>query len=743
MRFGRDARRPRRSACLMLIAGMAVLMVASPVVAQETDDFAPPTAATADPTQTALAEILRLEDRRATADKLLPYLAPDWPMTVRLRAVTALGACGDPDGADALLLTAQDKDNDLARAAIHALGVLFYPGRLSRLGVRPDDRVLDFLQGFLAPQPFDDAFARLEPLRAEAAAAFGKLARERRASALLPFLRWVLFSEVTDTRVAQARAALYGLMRARPFGARQAAVEALAHADPRVREMAAYVLGELAEQPAAPFVEQALGDNVYEVRLAAATALGKLGGVRDVNTLVPLVLSPDEREVIAGLAAYGPGTRGVPIAVATSILQTADEDTTYVKHIAVIRALGRRGDPDAIALLRNQIRRGGAIRLATFDALADAQAGDALMEVSLDFRGDYQAAAHYVDALAKAESRPAAKRLSEMLDTPTRPDAYRRDPRGVFALIRANARAQTPAFVSRLRSYLADDDEMIRALAGDYLAAHPDVVYLDSLIDGLRMSMDPRRFEACVAILGALERLGRQFPDRSFARGKIIDAVTARVRDKRPIVRQKAAEVLVALGGPAHKWAFFNQQTARHNEGYDQIAASLDTSVDYLVETNKGAFVLRTSYAEAPLTAQKFDEYVRAGFYTEMPIYRMTPNYTMQTGDPDGTGFGGEEWISRDELARMDFTRGTIGMATSGLDTARTQFFITHRPLPQLDGRYTAFGRVVEGEEILERLVAMDRVIRIRRKPDEWRPTPTPKPTSEQSRDHARQSRAR
>ena len=93
----------------------------------------------------------------------------------------------------------------------------------------------------------------------------------------------------------------------------------------------------------------------------------------------------------------------------------------------------------------------------------------------------------------------------------------------------------------------------------------------------------------------------------------------------------------------------------------------------------------------------------------------LRPNFVIQGGDPRGEGTGGPGTVIRDEINRWRYDRGTLGMALSGPDTGGSQFFLTHSPQPHLDGRYTIFGRLTSGADVLDRIVQGDRIRRITR----------------------------
>jgi cyclophilin family peptidyl-prolyl cis-trans isomerase len=92
----------------------------------------------------------------------------------------------------------------------------------------------------------------------------------------------------------------------------------------------------------------------------------------------------------------------------------------------------------------------------------------------------------------------------------------------------------------------------------------------------------------------------------------------------------------------------------------------------------------------------------------------VVPGFVVQTGDPRADGYGGPGYTLRDEINRLRYGRGVLGMALAGPDTGGSQFFITLAPVPRLDGGYTAFGEVVGGDEVLDRIERGDRIESVR-----------------------------
>jgi cyclophilin family peptidyl-prolyl cis-trans isomerase len=132
------------------------------------------------------------------------------------------------------------------------------------------------------------------------------------------------------------------------------------------------------------------------------------------------------------------------------------------------------------------------------------------------------------------------------------------------------------------------------------------------------------------------------------------------------------------------------------------------------IVTAKGTVGIRLLPQEAPGTVANFITLVRRGFYNGLAFHRVVADFVTQGGDPRGDGWGGPGYAIRCEYNPVPYLTGTVGMALSGKDTGGSQFFITHSPQPHLNGRYTVFGEVVEGLEVLDRIQIGDQIDEIR-----------------------------
>ncbi len=132
------------------------------------------------------------------------------------------------------------------------------------------------------------------------------------------------------------------------------------------------------------------------------------------------------------------------------------------------------------------------------------------------------------------------------------------------------------------------------------------------------------------------------------------------------------------------------------------------------VTTDAGTITLSLWPTQAPATVSSFLELVGRGYYNGRVFHRVVPNFVAQGGGPRGDGFGSENFIVRTETPALHWDRpGLLGMASAGKDTEGVQFFITHRATPHLDGKYTIFGEVTAGQDVVDRLLPGSRIERV------------------------------
>lgn len=132
------------------------------------------------------------------------------------------------------------------------------------------------------------------------------------------------------------------------------------------------------------------------------------------------------------------------------------------------------------------------------------------------------------------------------------------------------------------------------------------------------------------------------------------------------------------------------------------------------IETVKGTITLELFEDDAPNTVANFIALAEKGYYDGLTFHRVIEDFMIQSGDPKGDGTGGPGYSIRDEINPRSHKRGALSMAkTDAPDTGGSQFFITHKPTPWLDGKHTVFGQVTEGMEVVDAIEQGDKITKV------------------------------
>ena len=121
------------------------------------------------------------------------------------------------------------------------------------------------------------------------------------------------------------------------------------------------------------------------------------------------------------------------------------------------------------------------------------------------------------------------------------------------------------------------------------------------------------------------------------------------------------------------------------------------------IETNQGTMTAELFVEDAPMTVNNFVFLANEGFYDGTIFHRVIPGFMIQGGDPTGTGTGGPGYKFNNEPVKRKYDRGTLAMANAGRNTNGSQFFIMHQDYP-LPPDYTIFGKLTDGEDVLEKI---------------------------------------
>lgn len=146
------------------------------------------------------------------------------------------------------------------------------------------------------------------------------------------------------------------------------------------------------------------------------------------------------------------------------------------------------------------------------------------------------------------------------------------------------------------------------------------------------------------------------------------------------------------------------------------VSNSVKNCVKFTME-NGGSFIIELYPQYAPETVVNFKNLVASGFYDGLTFHRIVEGFVAQGGDPNGDGTGGSSKTITGEFAINGFTdntlshtRGVVSMArSSSYDSASSQFYICYDDVTQLDGQYAAFGKVIEGMEVVDAFLDVER----------------------------------
>jgi cyclophilin family peptidyl-prolyl cis-trans isomerase/HEAT repeat protein len=158
-----------------------------------------------------------------------------------------------------------------------------------------------------------------------------------------------------------------------------------------------------------------------------------------------------------------------------------------------------------------------------------------------------------------------------------------------------------------------------------------------------------------------------------------------------------------------------------NNPDYTDIAQSrtvdwellngYNTNTKVIIKTNRGACTIDLYMADCPGTVLNFLELSASNYYDGKRFHRVVPNFVIQTGSPRADNYGGTDYVINSELGPKYYDGAAyIGMASAGKNTESAQWFITHSPTPHLDGKYTIFGKVIEGVDVIQSIYPGDTI---------------------------------
>jgi cyclophilin family peptidyl-prolyl cis-trans isomerase/HEAT repeat protein len=674
------------------------------------------------PFEQKMTAILRLEDRRMLRDPAPPVVPPPPPPSgkrapivvppppppdlinllsdgearIRRRAALAVGRVGLLDGVEPLVSLLADADPEVRQMAAFGLGLIGERSAVPALVAALDD-ASPIVQGGAA-----EALGLIgDP---SAADAVGRLALRVVDSGALAQIPGAELDTRRDLPASAFRLALYALVRLKAYEPLAAAVLD-SSGQLRVRWWpVAYALQRIEDKRALGSLLALAKDPDPYTRAFAAKGLGGLKEATAVPALIDLLRSGEVPVVVESVRALGGIGEAASAAAPLLLKMLQSKETSPHVRLEAVEALGSmRADGVYDFMLDSLTDANPAIRAAALRGAARIDPQQFLVVLSgLDPDPVWSVRAAIASVLATMPGDTAVPALMPMLAD--------NDQRVVPAVLQALIATRAPMVTEVLLRHLTADDVAVRTAAAAGLGELKPPQAEQPLAEAYQFGQRDSSFSARAAALAALAQYGA---------ASATPVLQAALSDKDWAVRRRAAALLKQFEPAAAadidqriRPAPTNVPGAVYESG-TLINPPVSTAV--FLETDRGTIEIELAVLDAPLTVENFVRLARMAHFDGITVHRVVPDFVIQSGDPRGDGEGGPGYTIRDEVSERSYLRGTVGMALDAWgDTGGSQFFITHSPQPHLDARYTVFGRVISGMDVVDQIQQGDVIRRVR-----------------------------
>jgi len=456
---------------------------------------------------------------------------------------------------------------------------------------------------------------------------------------------------------------------------------------PDMRWRVAYALGRIGDRSAAPTLRSLARDKIELVRMSAARALAEVGDSSGTDVLAALLRDPGWRVRVNAVRALG---QLLARAQAAAVVALLGDPSAHVRWEAA-SALGQLRDSSSVAALTRALSdtATGVVQGAAI-SLLKIQGERALPTVAPQFDllpGFLRSG--LIEALGPVPGRTALQtllaRAREANDPPTAAGACS----GL-----GQRKSDSVQVAAVLRTLLGARDFTVASSAADALGQLADSASVPFLVPLLARSGTTADADVRSSAVGALAAI------------KTREALVAVATMRRDPERRIREAVCAALGLPADSIGLVKNPLLR-------VQSIRPVPRTAQVRTERGIITIAFDHARAPGTVENFVKLASAGYFNGIVFHRVVPNFVVQDGCPRGDGWGGPGYEIPCEYNDRAYTTGTVGMALSGKDTGGSQWFITLSPQPRLEGRYTVFGSVAKGMEVVERIMPGDRILSV------------------------------
>lgn len=382
-----------------------------------------------------------------------------------------------------------------------------------------------------------------------------------------------------------------------------------------------------------------------------------------------------------------------PSKLITEVKSLCADQNEQVRATA-IQTLAAYQHPDALSFLNTIFENGSDWREKgmALQQLAQRRPKEALNKIKHTISElKWPATYYHIQALEQIENPEATRMLQQLAES---------DEKAQLTLVLESLANRSGVPISLFLDKLKLYDPIITTIVAEKFARLADSSLVPPLVEAYDHFTAPNDLEPMLAILSALDSIPHPI-SRSLLEKEAQSPYSS--------IRKTARKALIRLY-PNYQFAQGPDSLPTTRYHFPIIQNNFQPRVRF--STNKGEFIMVLFTGKAPITVSNFMELVNKGFYNGIYFHRVVPGFVVQAGDPRGDGWGGPGYTIPCEYNDLFYERGMVGMAHAGKDTGGSQFFITQTPQPHLNGRHTAFGKIISGMEVVDRLEIYDMIIK-------------------------------
>ncbi len=588
---------------------------------------------------------------------------------IRQRSLRALGRRQDPSTIKVIAERMQDESIAVRKEAAFALGQMF--------DSKAQNYLLESLKTERKPQVLKMIIEAL-----------GKTGDERAIDALHQVLKRKNHSIHTQTAYS------LGLLAYRNHKKKESVPLLLniLEGNTSERQAASYALMRMAFPSTEANLVNTLSDSDPLVRMNAARGLGNIKGGQ--KSLRKAFLDSDWRVVINAINALDSIQEQDSFETGLGLLFLAHHSNQHVR-LSAIKALRKQKNPSfGEALLFCLSSKDPLVIKETLATLASLSPKIAQKRIA-----QYKDDPSHLVQIGRAEALGILGKdhLAELKKL-----CQSKDTRIAGAALESLAQVKDSRSIPIFREALRSGDIALTTYAAQGLVQQKAKSAVEDLIKVYQKLSFPEGVEPMQAIIEALGNL-----QSKKAESLLRKAIKA---PHRPLA-QAAAKAWKEISGEdlAHEICLNSEITTPFPQNMEVFSFPIYAHI----ETSRGNFIIELLSKDAPVAVNNFITLAEKGFYNNLSFHRVVPNFVVQGGDPRGDGWGGPGYVIPCENNFHRYGTGMVGMPLAGKDTGGCQLFITHSPQPHLNGRYTIFGQVTGGIEVLMKIQMGDRFIKV------------------------------